>query len=86
MLAVVHLALEDAVDHGTGLVAAHAHMEQDPRVVPVDELGRDDAGVGTEGLLDQPADRVVVERHVVVAEQEEGGPLHHLEGLVGGGP
>ena len=82
VLAVVHLALEDAVDHGTRLVAAHADMEQDPRVVPVDELGRDDSGVGTEGLLDEPTHRIVVERHVVVAQQEEGSPLHHFEDLV----
>ena len=85
MLPVVHFTLENAVDHGSGLVATHAHVEQDPRVVPVDELRGDDPGVGTEGLLDQPADGVVVGRHVVVAEEEEGRPFHHLEDLVGRG-
>ena len=85
VLAVVHLTLENAVDHGSGLVATHAHVEQNPRVVPVDEFGGDDSGVGTEGLLDQLADGVMVGRHVVVAEQEEGRPFHHLEGLVGRG-
>ena len=84
VLPVVDLALEDAVDDGPGLVTAHPDVQEDPRVVPVDELGRDDPGVGAERLLDQAVDAVGVQGDVVVEEQEERRALHHAQGLVGG--
>ena len=49
------------------------------------ELRGHDAGVGAERLLDQLVHGVGVQRHVVVAEQEERRPLHHAERLVGRG-
>ena len=85
VLPVVDLALDDAVDHGTRLVAAHPDVEQDCGIVPVHELGGHHAGIGAEGLLHELVDGVGVEGDVVVAEQEEGGPFHHAEHLVGGG-
>ncbi len=85
VLAMVDLTLEDPVDDGAGLVATHADVEQDARVVPVDELRRDDPGVGAERLLDQLVDGVAVQGHVVVAQQVEGGALDHAQRLVGGG-
>ena len=84
VLAVVDLALEDAVHDGARLVAAHPDVQEDTGVVPVDELRGHHAGVGAERLLDQLVDRIGEQRHVVVAEQEEGRTLHHPEGLVGG--
>ncbi len=77
VLPVVHLARDNAVDHRPRLVAAHPDVQQDARVVPIDELRRHDAGVGTERFFNQPWDCVGVERHVVVAEQEECCPLDH---------
>ena len=85
VLPVVDLAGDDAVHHGACLVAAHPDVEQDAGVVPIDELRGDDAGIGAERFLDQLVDRVGVERHVVVAEQEERCPLDHAEHLVRGG-
>ena len=85
VLAVVDLALEDPVDDRPRLVAAHPDVEEDGRVVPVDELGRDDAGVRTERLLDHLVHGVVVQRDVVVEEQVEGGTLDHAQHLVRGG-
>ena len=85
VLAVVDLALEDPVDHRPRLVAAHPDVEQDGGVVPVDELGRDDAGVRAERFLDHLVHRVGIQRHVVVEEQVERGTLDHAQDLVGGG-
>ena len=39
VLAVVDLALDDAVHHGARLVAAHPDVEEDARVVPVTNFG-----------------------------------------------
>ena len=85
MLAVVDLSVLNAVDHCPGLVAVHADVEQDGGIVPVDELGRHHAGVRAERLLDQVVDHVRIERDVVVAEEEEGGPFDHPQRLVTGG-
>ena len=82
VLLLVELA---ALDRGGGraeLVGGHADVAQVPGVVPVDDLGADDAGVGPHGLLDEEADGVGVEAHVVVEEQVEGGALHAAEHLV----
>ena len=84
VLAMVDLALDDAVDDGAGLVAAHPDVQEDARVVPVDELRGHHAGVGAERLLDHVVDGVGVERDVVMAQQVEGRALHHAEHLVGG--
>ena len=48
VLAVVHLAVLDAIHDRSGLVAVFAHVEQDRRVEPVDVLGRHDTGIGAE--------------------------------------
>ena len=58
--------------------------EQPPRVVPLDELRADDAGVRPEGLLDELANRGGLERHVVVEEAEEPRALDELQRLVRG--
>ena len=82
VLAVIDFSLQDPVHHRTRLVAAHADVEEDARIVPVDELGGHDAGVGPERLLHQLVDGVRIERHVVVAQQVERGALDHTERLV----
>ncbi len=84
VLPVVDLALEDPVDDGPGLVTAHSDVQEDPRVVPVDEFRRDDPGVGAVRLFDQQVHAIGVQRDVVVAQQEERRTLDHAEGLVGG--
>jgi hypothetical protein len=83
-LAVIHFPVLNPVDHGPGLVAVHADVEQDGGIVPVDELGRHHAGVGAERLLHHVVDHVGVERTVVVAEEEEGSALDHSQRLVTG--
>ena len=82
VLPVVDLPLEDAVDDGPCLVTAHPDVQEDPRIVPVDELGRDDPGVGAERLLDQAVDAVRVQGDVVVEEKEERRAFHHVQGFV----
>ena len=67
-----------------GLVGPHPHREQPQRVVPLDELRADDAGVRPEGLLDELANRGGLERHVVVEEAEEPRALDELQRLVRG--
>ena len=67
MLLLIELAaLGDGGEHA-GLVDVHADLEQAVGVVPVDELGADDAGVRPERLLDEGADGVGLEGDVVVA-------------------
>ena len=85
VLPVVDLAVLDPVDHRSGLVAAHPDVKQDGRVVPIHELRRDDAGIGTERFLHHVVHHVVVEGTVVMAQQEEGRPLDHVQRGVGGG-
>ena len=85
VLPVVDLTLDDTVDDGTALLTARPDVQEDSGIVPVDELRRDDAGVGAEGLLDGLVDGVGIDRHVVVAQQE-GGALDHGQRLVGPRP
>ena len=85
MLLLVELAPLDQRRGRPGLVNGHSHLEQVERVVPRHQLRADDARVGSEGLLDEQAHRVGLGRDVVVAEQEERRPLHHRQGVVGGG-
>ena len=60
-------------------------LEQ-PRVVPLDQLGPDDAGVGAVELLHQQQHPVGVERDVVVEETEEAAvAFDEAQHLVGGG-
>ena len=62
-----------------------ADLEQALGLVPVDQLGPDDAGVGAERLLHEGADGVGLEGDVVVAEQVEGWrPRPSVDGHVGG--
>ncbi len=64
-------------------VGAHPHLEKAGRLVPVEELGSDDPGVGPEGLLQHQPHGVRGEDHVVMAQEVMRGTLHELEGLVG---
>ena len=70
LLLVVLAGLGDRVDLPEA-VEAEPDVLQHSGVVPGDELGPDDAGVGAVQLLDQHADGVMVEGDVVVAEAEE---------------
>ncbi len=85
VLLLVELAALDVRGRGTGLVRPHPHLQQPLGVVPLDQLGAHDAGVGTEGLLDHDLHDVGLETHVVVAEQVEGRALDGFEHLVGRG-
>ena len=59
-------------------------MKEDQGVLVVDELGRDDARVGTKGGLDHQSHAVGVQQYVIVAEQEEGRSIHHQGAVVTG--
>ena len=83
VLLLVELARLDAGVRGAEPVDRLTDLEQDLRVVVVDELRPDDRRVGPERLLDQQADRGGVDDDVVVAEQDEGRALHHLDHVVG---
>jgi hypothetical protein len=69
----------------TGAVDGHADRLEPAGVVPVGELGADEAGVGPGRLLDQRGDRARGEGDVVVAQQQVAGALDGLHHLVGGG-
>ena len=84
VLLLVELAGLDQRHGVPRAVDALAHLEELPGVVPAHELGPDDGGVGAVRLLDEGADHVAVRGDVVVAEQEEGGPVDDVEDLVGG--
>ena len=56
VLLLVELAGVDGGRRLAELVGAHAGADQPGRIVPVDELGADDAAVGAVRLLDQQAD------------------------------
>ena len=87
VLLLVELARLDRVETTTPhSVDTHADVLQDRRVVPVDELRADDAGVRPERLLDQLRGPSRVERHVVVQEAEEARALDELQRLVGRRP
>ncbi len=85
VLLLVELAHLHVGGEHAGLVGAHAHLEQAGGVVPVDQLGADDAGVGAERLFHQAANGVGLQGDVVVHEQVEGGALHQVGHVVGGG-
>jgi hypothetical protein len=85
VLPVVDLVGLDPLDHRSGLVHGHAHVDQALGVVPAHHLGRHHPGVGTERLFDQEGDGVGEQRHIVVADQVVGGAVHHLADLVEGG-
>src|SRR5581483_3235923 len=78
------LAVLHGGNRGPALVRSHADLEEVLGLVPVDQLGGDDAGVGPERFFQQQAHGVGRRGHVVVAEEEVGGAFHHLEDLVGG--
>ena len=84
LLAVVDLAQLHALVHHAEAVARLTDVQQYQGVVVGDELGRDDAGVGAEGSLDQEMDDVGLEADVVVTEEEEGRALDHQRRLVAG--
>ena len=83
VLLLIDLAGFDPGEGRAEAVDGAADLEQDLGVVGADELRSEDAGVGPVGLLHQHAQRVLVECHVVVAQEEEGGALDRVEGLVG---
>ena len=71
VLLLVELArLDDAVDLAETVEAEPDVLEQ-PRLVPVDELRPDDAGVRPEHLGDEQPDGIGGQRNIVVADQEE---------------
>ena len=84
MLLLVDLAgLDERVDLAEA-VDAQADVLQHARVVPVDELRPDDAGVRAVQLLDEQADGAGLEGDVVVQEAEEAVvALDEVEHLVG---
>ncbi len=84
VLAVVDLVGLHPVDHRAALVDDHPHVQQPLGIVPAHHLGGDHAGIRPEGLLDEQVDRVLVEGHVVVAEQVVVGPVDHGTHLVRG--
>ncbi len=84
VLLLVDLARFDAGEGRTEAVDATADLEQDLGVLGADELRPRDAGVGAVPLLDHEPHRRLVEHDVVVAEEQEGGALDDVEGLVGG--
>ncbi|CAB4323068.1 unannotated protein [freshwater metagenome] len=66
-------------------IGTHAHRKQSGWVGPFNDLGADDAGVRSIGLLDKYADDTRFESDIVVTQQEERCALNRDEGLVGGG-
>ncbi len=84
VLFLIELVTLDERDAVPRLVDAFTELEDAARPVPPHQLRSDDAGVGPVGLLDQHADRVRVERHVIVAEEVERGAVDDVEDLVGG--
>ena len=85
VLLLVQLAAVDERHGGARLVDRQADAQQPVVTVPVDQLGRHDAGVGSQRLLDQEPQGVGLGGHVVVAEDQEGGALDGLQHVVGGG-
>ncbi len=85
VLAVVDLVGLHPLHHGSTLVRGHPDMEQPFGIVPADHLGRDDPGIGPERLLHHQVDGVGKQRHVVVAQEEVVGAVHHGPDLVDGG-
>ncbi len=82
VLLLVELTGLDQRHDDAGLVGPHADREEPARVVPLDELRADDAGVRPERLLDELTDRGGLERDVVVEEAEEACPFDELQRLV----
>ena len=78
VLLLVELAGLDGGAGSPNLSTPTPALQQAGRVVPLDELRADDAGVRAVRLLDQQADRVGLERDVVVQEAEEAGALDQL--------
>ena len=86
LLLVVLAGLGDRVDLAEA-VEAEPDVLEHGRVVPRDELGPHDAGVGAVQLLDEGPHGVRLEDHVVVAEAEEPAlPLDEAQDLVGRRP
>ena len=70
VLRLVELEALDAPHRGRETVDAETELQNPVGLVVVDELRRDDAGVRAEGLLDRTAQRIGLDHHVVVTEQE----------------
>ena len=71
VLPLIELPWLHTLDHGPKAVNALANVQQHRAVINIDHLRRDDASVGPEGLLDEQVDRIAIEHHVVVAQEEE---------------
>ncbi len=85
LLLVVLARLGDRVDLAEA-VESEPDVLEHAAVVPGDELGTDEPGVGPVQLLDEHPDGVGLERDVVVAEQEETAvTFDEVQHLVGGG-
>ncbi len=83
VLLLVELAPVDQRGARPGLVDRQPHTQQPVFVVPVDQFGGHDAGVGPERLLDHDAEGVGLGGDVVVAEDQERRPLDGVEHVVG---
>jgi hypothetical protein len=69
---------------GTRLVGTHADLQDSLRVVPIDDLAADHAGIRSVGLLDHHLHDIRIEPDVVMAEQVERGTIDRVQDLVGG--
>ena len=85
VLLLIDLVGLDARERDAIVVDRHADLEEDLRMVVIDDLRTDDAGVRAIRLFDHDPDRVRVEHDVVVAEQEERRAFDRAQRLVGGG-
>ena len=70
VLFLVVLARFGQVRHQPGLVGPESDMQDSAGLVPVEQLGPDDTGVGAQRFFDEAADAIWCERHVVVTDQQ----------------
>ena len=82
VLLLVELARFDAGVRRAETVDGATDLQQDLRVLGTDQLRPEDPGVRPVGLFHQQPNGRWVEHHVVVAQQEQGGPFDRVQGLV----
>ena len=85
LLTVVDLTFFDALARDPEAIARLADVQERDRIFVLDELGRHDPRVRPIRRFDHQLERVRLEAHVVVTEEEKGRPLHHESGLVARG-
>jgi hypothetical protein len=77
VLAVVNLSWCDALTDRTGAIGLLANVQEHPIVVVRDVLWRHDSGVLSHRSLDHLGYSVWCKHDIVVAEEEERGPIDH---------